>query len=79
MITKVKSIATLVAFLLIASPTVLLAQKKKGPPRYAVPANTVMRLRLNTELTSKRAHVGDRFQSTVVDPVYARGFQVIPA
>jgi hypothetical protein len=79
MITKSKSISSLVAFLLFAMPLAVVAQKKKGPPHYAVPANTVMRLRLNTELNSKRAHVGDRFQSTVVDPVYARGLQVIPA
>jgi hypothetical protein len=37
-----------------------------------------MRLRLNDSLSSKNAKVGDHFKSTVVDPVYARGFQVIP-
>ena len=57
------------------------AQKKKktGPPKYAVTANTVLRLRLNEPLTSKNAKVGDQFRSTVVDPVYAKGFQVVPA
>ena len=56
------------------------AQKKKaGPPKYSVPANTVLRLRLNDPLTSKKAKVGDQFRSTVVDPVHAKGFQVIPA
>ena len=54
-------------------------KKKKGPPKYTVTANTVMRLRLNDSLTSKKAKVGDQFRSTVVDPVYAKGFQVIPA
>ena len=54
-------------------------KKKKGPPKYTVAANTVMRLRLNDSLTSKKAKVGDQFRSTVVDPVYAKGFQVIPA
>lgn len=59
------------------------AQTKKRrtpppPPRYTVPANTVLRLRINDLLNSKNARVGDQFRSTVVDPVYAKGFQVIP-
>jgi hypothetical protein len=70
----------LLAFLLVVlatSPTS--AQKKKtGPPKYTVAANTTMRLRLNDSLTSKKANVGDQFRSTVVDPVYAKGIQVIP-
>jgi hypothetical protein len=52
--------------------------KKKGPPKYTVAANTVMRLRTVDSLNSKNAKVGDEFRSTVVDPVYAKGFQVIP-
>jgi hypothetical protein len=38
-----------------------------------------MRVRLNGQLTSKSARVGDNFSSTVVDPVYVRGVEVIPA
>src|ERR1043165_86566 len=53
-------------------------KRKTGPPKYSVTANTVLRLRLNDPLTSKKARVGDQFRSTVVDPVYAKGFQVIP-
>ena len=53
-------------------------RKKKAPPRYSVAANSLLRLRLNDSLNSKNANVGDQFRSTVVDPVYARGFQVIP-
>ena len=65
---------------LIGSSTSLAAKKKKkGPPRYTVAANSTMRLRLNDGLNSKNAKVGDQFQSTIVDPVYARGFEVIPA
>ena len=57
----------------------LVAQKKKkAPPRYTVAANSLMRLRLNDTLSSKNAKVGDQFSSTTVDPVYAKGFQVIP-
>jgi len=33
---------------------------------------------MNDSLTSKNANVGDHFRSTVVDPVYAKGFVVIP-
>src|SRR5215510_12434771 len=54
-------------------------KKKTGPPKYTLAANTVLRLRLNDPLTSKKAKVGDQFRSTVVDPVYAKGFLVIPA
>lgn len=53
-------------------------KKKSRTPKYTVAADTVMRLRLNDALTSKKAKVGDQFRSTVVDPVYAKGFQVIP-
>ena len=70
-----------VSILLIVAAGTAHAQKKKktGPPKYTLAANTVMRLRLNDPLTSKKANVGDHFRSTVVDPVYAKGFQVIPA
>ena len=75
-----KLLLLLAAVLLVAgSGGQLSAQKKKtGPPKYTVPANTLMRLRLNDPLNSKNARVGDQFRSTVVDPVYAKGFQVIP-
>jgi len=52
--------------------------KRKVPPKYSVPANTVMRLRMRDTLTSKTATVGQHFSTTTVDPVYAKGFQVIP-
>jgi hypothetical protein len=55
------------------------AQNKTRRPRYTVPANTTFRLRLNENLNSKNAQVGDTFSSTVVDPVYVRGVEVIPA
>lgn len=48
-------------------------------PYYTVPADTVMRVRLNQELSSKTARVGDRFTTTVTEPVYAgAGVEVIP-
>jgi hypothetical protein len=44
------------------------------PIRYfTVPANTVIRVRMDTELNSKSARVGDRFSTTVTEPVYGGG------
>jgi hypothetical protein len=46
---------------------------------YTVPANTVIRVRMNDQLNSKTARIGDRFSSTVAEPVYATGgTEVIP-
>lgn len=49
------------------------------PNYYAVPANTVIRVRMNEEISSRNARVGDRFSTTVTEPVYSRGVEVIPA
>ena len=48
-------------------------------PLYTVPADTVIRVRMNERLTSNSARIGDRFTTTVTDPVYAGGVEVIPA
>jgi hypothetical protein len=46
---------------------------------YTVPADTVMRVRINEELNSGVARIGDRFSANVVEPVYAGGgVEVIP-
>jgi len=68
----------LVALLSDSTSDLFAQRKKKAPPHYTVAANSLVRLRLNDSLSSKNVKVGDRFSSTVVDPVYARGFQVIP-
>jgi hypothetical protein len=39
----------------------------------------VIRVRLNQTITSETARTGDQFTTTVVDPVYASGVEVIPA
>lgn len=62
-----------------ALPVLAQTKRRPGPPRYTVPANTILRVRLNEKLSSKDAVVGDRFTATVVDPVYTRGVEVIPA
>lgn len=49
------------------------------PSYYTIAANTVIRVRMNEEISSGNARIGDRFTTTVVDPVYARGIEVIPA
>jgi hypothetical protein len=57
-----------------------IAQKRRpAPKRYTVRADTVIRVRLNNKLTSKTANVGDSFTTTVVDPVYVGGIEVVPA
>jgi len=44
-----------------------------------LPANTYFRLRMNTEISSETARVGDRFSAEVVTPVYNRSKAVVPA
>jgi len=51
------------------------------PPRYfTVPADTVVRVRMDTELNSRTARISDRFSTTVTEPVYGggSGVDVIP-
>lgn len=84
----------LVLFALLASTvTPALAQTKRRPrlrrtPRpvvkpivtyYTVAADTVIRVRMDQTITSENARVGDQFTTTVVDPIYAGGKEVIPA
>src|SRR5262245_50270190 len=61
----------LIAFALGAVNPVGAQTKKKRPVYYSVAANTVMHVRLDSELNSEKAHVGDIFSSTLVDPVYS--------
>lgn len=46
---------------------------------YTLPQNQYFRLRMNKTLSSGTSRVGDRFQTTVVTPVYASGVEVVPA
>jgi len=46
---------------------------------YTLAQNQYFRLRMNQTLNSGTSHVGDRFQTTVVTPVYASGVEVVPA
>lgn len=55
------------------------AQTKRKTPKYVVPVDTSVRLRINNGLSSKTTNVGNQFTSTVVTPVYVKGVEVIPA
>ncbi len=46
--------------------------KKKKIVYYSVDASQVMRVRLDDELNSEKARIGDTFTSTLVDPVYSK-------
>ena len=46
---------------------------------YTLPQNQYFRLRMNQTLNSRISRAGDRFQATVVTPVYASGVEVVPA
>jgi hypothetical protein len=50
-----------------------------APVYYNVNSGQIIRVRLNQTITSETAHVGDQFTTTVVDPVYASGLEVIPS
>jgi hypothetical protein len=46
---------------------------------YTVAANQIIRVRLDTELSSRSARIGDRFSATVTEPVYGEsGIEVVP-
>lgn len=49
------------------------------PRFYTVAADTTIRVRMNEQLNSRTARIGDRFSTTVEEPVYAEGgTEVIP-
>ena len=46
---------------------------------YTVAADQVIRVRMDSELTSRTARIGDRFSASVTEPVYGEsGIEVIP-
>lgn len=74
---KYIAVSTVVLLLVTAASTQSFSQtkKKRTTPAvkyYTVPANQVMRVRLEDELDSEKARVGDTFTSTLVDPVYSK-------
>ncbi len=57
----------------LAWPAMLAAQQA------TLPAGTVLNARLTTLLSTKTSEEGDPFTARVTDPVYNRGYEVIPA
>jgi hypothetical protein len=52
---------------------------KPAEPVFAVDTGTIMRVRMNSTISSKTAKVGDTFTTTVTEPVYSsNGVVVIP-
>ena len=45
---------------------------------FSVDAETVIRVRMDSQISSKTARVGDRFTTTVTEPVYGDGTEVAP-
>ncbi len=54
-------------------------QQPSGPIYRTINTGQKFRVRMNEQLSSETARVGDRFTTTVVDPVYAGGVEVVPA
>jgi peptidoglycan hydrolase-like protein with peptidoglycan-binding domain len=57
---------------------------RQTQPAYAeqtwtIPPDTIISVQINGTLTSRTAHVGDKFTATVTVPVYVNGRTVIPA
>lgn len=90
---RATSLLALVA-LLIGGAVTASAQKRKPKPKpriktgkitpkpdpiYSLAVGSKMRVRMDDTLTSKTAVAGDTFTTTLVDPVYANGVEVIPA
>jgi hypothetical protein len=50
-----------------------------APVYYSVNAGQLIRVRMNQTITSESARIGDQFSTTVVDPVYSGGIEIIPA
>jgi len=78
-------LTALLAFVLASvAPAFGEPQRRRTPRRrapavqyYTMPANTVIRVRIDNQLNSKTARVGDRFSTTVTEPAYAGGVEVI--
>jgi len=79
-----RAFATALVILLLLAGTSITGsaqtkKKKKKTPYYSIYANQVMRVRLNDELDSEKARIGDAFTSTLVDPLYSsRGVLLAP-
>ncbi|SRR6266536_2804854 len=60
-------------------PAVKVVKPEPEITYYNVNSGQIIRVRMNQTITSETARAGDQFITTVVDPVYAGGVEVIPA
>ncbi|WP_352430238.1 hypothetical protein [Pyrinomonas sp.] len=91
--TFMRVVPVLLALLAVAAANIISveAQTRRRAPRsryytravphyYTVYANQTIRVRMDQQISSETARIGDRFTTTVVDPVYSHnGVEVIPA
>jgi hypothetical protein len=68
---RLSSVAVLLMFV-TGCLTSVYSQTRKRPPYYSVKTNRVMRVRLDRDLDSEHERVGDRFSTTLVDPLYGK-------
>jgi hypothetical protein len=71
------TISLLVAVTLI--PVAGQQRRRRTSTGTTLPANTYFRLRMNEEISSERARIGDRFTAEVQTPVYHGSKEVVPA
>jgi len=67
-------VVSMVVFLL-APTAILVGQKstaKRKIPYYSIHAGTTMRVRINRDLGSEHAYIGETFTTTLEDPVYSK-------
>lgn len=91
---RATSLLALVAFFIGGAMSVSAQRRKPKPkpklktgkvvkpvadPTYSLAVGSKMRVRMDDTLNSKNAAVGDVFTTTLVDPVYTNGVEVIPA
>src|SRR6266700_503412 len=75
-------LVTLTIFLITAVtviPTAAQQRRRQAASGVTLPANTYFRLRMNEEISSERARIGDKFTAEVVTPIYHGSKEVVPA
>ncbi len=70
---KLSAFLTLAVVLSVGAPTAEAQTKKKKVTYYSIKTGTMFRVRIEKEISSKSARVGDTFRTTTVDPVYSGG------
>lgn len=53
--------------------------RSNNPTIYTLPVGTVIRVKMDSDISSKNATVGDTFTTTVIGPVFVRNVEIIPS